>query len=91
MSVHICSECGHTEALFGENGGMKLASDYDLSLLGQLPLSLAIREKTDRGDSLLREETELEALLYDQVAEAMTRELCLNDARGDQAPVISMS
>lgn len=49
MSVHICSNCGHEEALFGAGGGERIAADYDTELLGQLPLALAIREQTDAG------------------------------------------
>lgn len=49
MSTHICSNCGHEEAVFGAGGGEQMASDYDVRLLGQLPLSLAIREQADAG------------------------------------------
>ncbi len=49
MSTHICSHCGHAEALFGEGGGQRLASRYDVPLFGRLPLSLTIREDADRG------------------------------------------
>lgn len=49
MSTHICSHCGHEEAIFGVGGGEKLATDYDCALLGQLPLALAIREQADSG------------------------------------------
>ncbi|TRX73742.1 iron-sulfur cluster carrier protein ApbC [Pseudomonas mangiferae] len=49
MSVHICSQCGHAEHLFGEGGGEKLASRYGVDLLASLPLSMAIREQSDGG------------------------------------------
>ena len=49
MSLHRCSQCGHTEHLFGEGGGERIASEYDTELLGALPLDLSIRELTDRG------------------------------------------
>lgn len=49
MSTHICSQCGHAEALFGEGGGQRLADCCGIPLLGSLPLSLAIREDVDRG------------------------------------------
>lgn len=49
MSTHICSECGHAEAIFGSGGGERMASEYDVSLLGQLPLDVSIREQTDSG------------------------------------------
>lgn len=49
MSMHICSQCGHTEAIFGEGGGAKMASQYGIQLIGQLPLDLSIRLGTDAG------------------------------------------
>jgi len=49
MSTHVCSECGHQEAIFGEGGGALMAADYDVALLGALPLDLSIREQTDSG------------------------------------------
>ena len=49
MSSHVCSSCGHTEAIFGEGGGEKLSEDYEVRLLGQLPLDLSIRRQTDCG------------------------------------------
>ncbi len=49
MSVHICSQCGHAEAIFGEGGGEKLAKAAYVDVLGRLPLDLAIRTDLDEG------------------------------------------
>ena len=49
MSVHICSNCGHEEPVFGEHGGRDLSREYGLPLLGSLPLDMRIREETDNG------------------------------------------
>ena len=49
MSVHICSHCGHSEAIFGHDGGKHLADKLGVPLLGQLPLSLPVREAMDAG------------------------------------------
>jgi ATP-binding protein involved in chromosome partitioning len=49
MSTHICSNCGHTEAIFGEGGGEKMCKDFGVDFLGKLPLTLSIREQTDSG------------------------------------------
>jgi ATP-binding protein involved in chromosome partitioning len=49
MSLHTCSKCGHTEAIFGEGGGARMAADYGVRLLGQLPLDARVREETDGG------------------------------------------
>jgi ATP-binding protein involved in chromosome partitioning len=49
MSVHICSSCGHTEHIFGAGGGARMAAQYGLKLLGELPLDALIREEADGG------------------------------------------
>ncbi|MGV8940198.1 MAG: iron-sulfur cluster carrier protein ApbC [Lysobacter sp.] len=49
MAVHVCSNCGHAEHVFGEGGGQRMASQYDVPLLGSLPLERAIREQGDAG------------------------------------------
>jgi ATP-binding protein involved in chromosome partitioning len=49
MALHVCSQCGHAEAIFGSGGGQRLAEQYGLSLLGSLPLALSIREQADAG------------------------------------------
>jgi ATP-binding protein involved in chromosome partitioning len=49
MSTHVCSHCGHAEAVFGEGGGRRMAAEYGVDLLGELPLDIRIREQTDGG------------------------------------------
>jgi ATP-binding protein involved in chromosome partitioning len=49
MSTHICGQCGHEEPIFGSGGGERMAQQYDVPLLGQLPLDLRIREDLDQG------------------------------------------
>jgi ATP-binding protein involved in chromosome partitioning len=49
MSIHICSNCGHEEPIFGSGGGQKLCDDYGIPFLGALPLDLQIRVETDGG------------------------------------------
>jgi ATP-binding protein involved in chromosome partitioning len=49
MSTHICSNCGHTEAIFGQGGGEKMCKDFGVDFLGALPLTMSIREQTDSG------------------------------------------
>ena len=49
MSTHICSNCGHAEAIFGHGGGAKMCADFGVEFLGALPLTMAIREQTDSG------------------------------------------
>lgn len=49
MAIHVCSNCGHAEHIFGEGGGERIAEEYQTQLLGALPLTLSIRESMDRG------------------------------------------
>jgi ATP-binding protein involved in chromosome partitioning len=49
MSTHICSNCGHEEHIFGAGGGQKMCDDYQVDLLGSLPLDIKIREQADGG------------------------------------------
>ena len=49
MSTHICSQCGFEEPIFGSGGGTRMAEDYEIPLLGQLPLAIEIRAALDAG------------------------------------------
>ena len=49
MSVHVCSHCGHAEHIFGSGGGARMAAQYGVQLLGELPLDIRIREEADGG------------------------------------------
>ena len=49
MAVHVCSNCGHVEHIFGADGGKKMAAEYGMDYLGALPLALQIRLQADSG------------------------------------------
>jgi ATP-binding protein involved in chromosome partitioning len=49
MAVHVCSNCGHVEHIFGEGGGKRMAAEYGMDYLGALPLAIKIREQADGG------------------------------------------
>jgi len=49
MAVHVCSNCGHMEHIFGVDGGKKMAADYKMDYLGALPLNMQIRLQADSG------------------------------------------
>ena len=50
MSTHICSQCGNEEHIFGHGGGESMAHQYNIELLGSLPLDVQIREGVDNGN-----------------------------------------
>ena len=49
MAVYVCPNCGHSEHIFGADGGRKMATEYGVDYLGALPLNLSIREQADSG------------------------------------------
>ena len=49
MAVHVCSNCGHAEHIFGEGGGKRMAGEYGVDYLGALPLAMSIRQQADSG------------------------------------------
>ena len=49
MSIHVCSNCGHAEHIFGEGGAERMCADYKVPFLGSLPLDIRIREQADSG------------------------------------------
>jgi len=49
MSIYVCSNCGHSEHIFGSGGGARMAEQYGVRLLGELPLDAHIREEADSG------------------------------------------
>ncbi|HHU3444878.1 TPA: iron-sulfur cluster carrier protein ApbC, partial [Escherichia coli] len=76
MSVHICSNCGHHEPIFGTGGAQKLAEKYNTQLLGQIPLHISLREDLDNGTPTVisRPDSEFTAIyrdLADRVAAQM--------------------
>ncbi|RYX96991.1 MAG: iron-sulfur cluster carrier protein ApbC [Comamonadaceae bacterium] len=69
MAVHVCSNCGHVEHIFGEDGGKKMAAEFEMDYLGALPLDLRIREQADSGKPTVAADPDGEiAALYKTVA-----------------------
>ncbi len=69
MSTHICSHCGHEEHIFGAGGGETMAKDYNIELLGSLPLDIKIREQSDGGKPTVVSEPDSKiAMIYKEIA-----------------------
>jgi len=76
MAVHVCSNCGHAEHIFGSGGGQAMAERYSVPLLGSLPLDVAIREQADAGTPIVAAQPEsLPAQAYKAVASALISQL----------------
>lgn len=69
MAIHICTNCGHAEHIFGQGGGKKMSEDYKVGWLGSLPLAMSIREQADAGTPTVVSDPESEAArLYREIA-----------------------
>lgn len=78
MSVHICSNCGHEEAIFGTGGGAEMAESFNVDLLGALPLDINIRSQADGGaPSVVADPEGRPAQIYRDIARKMTAKLAM--------------
>ena len=69
MSSHICTKCGHEEHIFGEGGGSKMAKQYGIDYLGDIPLARSIREGADSGNpTVVSEPDGVLAQIYLEIA-----------------------
>ncbi|GAB3481997.1 iron-sulfur cluster carrier protein ApbC [Marinomonas epiphytica] len=92
MSTHICSNCGHQEAIFGDAGGASLAKEYQVNVLGKLPLSLAIREQSDAGLPIVISEAGGDvANIYQSIARQLGATLANQQDKQFVMPTIGMS
>ncbi len=78
MSIHICSQCGHEEHIFGSGGGQSMSEQYGIDLLGSLPLDIHIREETDNGKPTVVAQPESRATaIYREIARKTAAKLSL--------------
>ncbi|WP_305909973.1 iron-sulfur cluster carrier protein ApbC [Methylomarinum sp. Ch1-1] len=78
MSIHICSNCGHEEAIFGEGGGEAMAAKNNVELLGSLPLDINIRKFADSGrPTVVADPDGRAAEIYRSIARKMAAKLAL--------------
>ncbi|MFF7709558.1 iron-sulfur cluster carrier protein ApbC [Pseudomonas sp. NPDC007930] len=92
MAVHLCSNCGHAEHLFGEGGGEKLAAQYGVGLLASLPLAMEIREQADGGrPTAIADPSSPIALIYQQLARQVGAQIALQAAAAPAMPSITES
>ncbi|MDP0563067.1 MAG: iron-sulfur cluster carrier protein ApbC [Candidatus Endonucleobacter sp. (ex Gigantidas childressi)] len=92
MAIHICSSCGHSEHLFGEGGGSRMAETYDVELLGSLPLSKMIGVQADSGKPTVVAEPESQiTMIYRDIARHLSAQLSLRNNSHSSVPTVSMS
>ncbi len=78
MAMHVCSQCGHEEAVFGTGGGAKMSQQYAVDMLGALPLDIRIREQADSGCPTVAADAEgALAQRYREIARKLAAQLSL--------------
>ncbi len=78
MSTHVCSNCGHEEAIFGEGGAARIAEQHGTEVLGSMPLDIRIRENVDKGMPTVAIDPEGElSLRYRDIARRVAAQLSL--------------
>ena len=78
MSIHICSQCGHAEHIFGQGGGEKMCDQYNVDFLGALPLDIGIRENADGGHPSVADDPNSKASeIYRDIARRTAAKLSL--------------
>jgi ATP-binding protein involved in chromosome partitioning len=76
MAMHICTNCGHVEHIFGEGGGKRMAEQYGVAWLGSLPLAMSIREQADSGAPTVAAQPDSEAAgLYRGIARKLAAQV----------------
>ena len=78
MSIHICSNCGHEEHIFGEGGGTRMSEEYNVDFLGALPLDRQIREEVDGGSPTVAADPDGRiSQIYREIARRVSAKLSL--------------
>ncbi len=78
MSIHICSQCGHAEHIFGQGGGEKMCEQHNVDFLGALPLDISIRENADGGHPSVADDPDSKASeIYRDIARRTAAKLSL--------------
>ncbi|SMN12732.1 Scaffold protein for [4Fe-4S] cluster assembly ApbC, MRP-like [Bathymodiolus heckerae thiotrophic gill symbiont] len=91
MSLHICSKCGHEEAIFGTGGGETMAKDANVNFLGALPLEIDIRTDVDEGTpTVVKNPDGKVAQIYKEIAKKISAKLTQQDKALSAFPSITI-
>ena len=86
MSIHVCRNCGHEDHIFGDGGGRRMAEEYGVTLLGDLPLDRSIREDADGGQpTVIKDPDGPVARRYREIARRVAAKLSLKAKDYSQA------
>jgi ATP-binding protein involved in chromosome partitioning len=91
MSLHICSNCGHEEAIFGKGGGKAMAEEAGVNFLGELPLEMEIRTDVDEGTPTVAKDPDGRvAEIYKEIARKVAAKLTQQDKAMGAFPSITI-
>ncbi|WPE18769.1 iron-sulfur cluster carrier protein ApbC [Candidatus Thioglobus autotrophicus] len=91
MSLHICSKCGHEEAIFGVGGGESMAKEANVNFLGALPLEMDIRTDVDEGTPTVAKDPDGKvAEIYKEIARNVSAKLTQQDRAMSSFPSITI-
>lgn len=91
MSLHICSNCGHEEAIFGIGGGEEMAKEAGANFLGALPLDKDIRTDVDEGTPTVAKDPDGRvAEIYKDIARKVSAKLTQQDKALGAFPSITI-
>src|SRR5436190_4973241 len=86
MSTFVCPQCGARSDIFGHGGARREAERLGVPFLGEVPLDIAIREKSDAGSPVVATEPDgPHAAVYRNIALKVSEQL---EAAGRDAPRI---
>jgi ATP-binding protein involved in chromosome partitioning len=92
MSYFVCPNCSERHAIFGEGGGKELAERFNNQLLGQVPISISIREGGDSGIPIVVGAPDSpQALAFKEIADNVATQIGLAALKGGGLPIIDMS
>lgn len=92
MATHVCTNCGHEEAIFGAGGGERLAAEAGTELLGRMPLDIRIRQQADGGNPTVAADPRSElSLRYREIARLAAARLAYGAAGALAFPNIAIS
>jgi ATP-binding protein involved in chromosome partitioning len=76
--------------LFGKDGGTALAAQFDVPVLGQIPLVQGIREGGDEGRPAFLSEDTLTSEAFRQTAEALAQQVAIRNASQEKTKAVEM-
>lgn len=91
MSYFTPAELPHNKYyIFGKDGGRRLADEYDLPFLGQIPLVQSIREGGDLGLPIMVSDDEITKKAFEEFGGAAARSIAMRNANLDATNVIEV-